>query len=170
MSYPVACSKPLPTPPAPEPTVLHVVTDQAGRSHIHRCAIDGLVLGQVAADVPAVWQAPAVHDVASRAIWVLPTGWHGGWHRNPTRQWVIPLTGRWFVETQDGARVEMGPGDMHLGDDVNSTPDERGRVGAAGYDHLDDVHEGERVHPHREVGEGVGRRESQGEPHRCSGS
>ena len=117
------------SPPTPEPTVLHVVTDQAGRSHIHRCAIDGLVLGQVAADVPAVWQAPAVHDVASRAIWVLPTGWHGGWHRNPTRQWVIPLTGRWFVETQDGARVEMGPGDMHLGDDVNSTPDERGRVG-----------------------------------------
>jgi len=129
MSYPVACSKPLPTPPAPEPTVLHVLTDETGRSHIHRCAIDGLTLGQVVADIPRVWQTPAAHDVASRAVWVLPSGWRGGWHRNPARQWIIPLSGSWFVETQDGARVVMGPGEMHLGDDLDSTRDEHGRVG-----------------------------------------
>jgi hypothetical protein len=106
-----------------------VLTDHAGRSQIHRCAINGLTLGQVVAGVPAVWRSPAAHDVASRAVWVLPAGWRGGWHRNPARQWVIPLTGRWFVQTQDGARVEMGPGDMHLGDDLESTADEYGRVG-----------------------------------------
>ena len=117
------------TPAAPEPTVLHVLADESGRSHIHRCAIDGFILAQVVPDVPPVWRAPAARDVASRAIWVLPSGWRGGWHRNPARQWVIPLSGRWFVQTQDGARVEMGPGDMHLGDDLDSTPDEYGRVG-----------------------------------------
>lgn len=42
---------------------------------------------------------------------------------------MIPLSGRWFVETQDGARVEMGPGDIHLGDDLGSRPDAEGRVG-----------------------------------------
>jgi len=118
-----------PAPRAPEPTVLHVFTDEAGRSHVHRCAIDGLTLAQVVPHVPPVWRVPAEHDVASRAVWVLPAGWRGGWHRNPARQWVIPLSGRWFVETQDGARVEMGPGEMHLGDDLDSTPDEHGRVG-----------------------------------------
>ena len=115
--------------PAPRPTILHVLTDAVGRSRIHRCAIEGLTFGQVVADVPPVWRTAAEHDVASHAIWVLPTGWRGAWHRNPARQWLIPLRGRWFVETQDGARVEMGPGEMHLGDDLDSTPDELGRVG-----------------------------------------
>ena len=119
----------LQSPSTPEPTVLHVLTDARGRSHIHRCAIDGLTLAAVVPDVPPVWRAPAEHDVASRAMWVLPTGWRGGWHRNPARQWVIPLSGHWFVQTQDGARVEMGPGEMHLGDDLDSVPDEYGRVG-----------------------------------------
>lgn len=41
----------------------------------------------------------------------LPVGWIGEWHGNPKPQWVVPLSGRWFVETTDGTRVEMGPGE-----------------------------------------------------------
>ncbi len=58
-----------------------------------------------------------------------PKGWVGQWHENPAPQWIIPLSGRWFVETMDGHRVEMGPGDASLGEDQGSKPDAAGRAG-----------------------------------------
>ena len=58
-----------------------------------------------------------------------PQGWVGQWHENPAPQWIIPLSGRWFVETMDGHRVEMGPGDASLGEDQGSKPDAAGHVG-----------------------------------------
>jgi hypothetical protein len=39
------------------------------------------------------------------------------------------LSGRWFVETMDGHRVAMGPGDGSLGKDQGSKPDAVGHVG-----------------------------------------
>jgi hypothetical protein len=33
---------------------------------------------------------------------------------------VVPLSGRWFIETQDGTRVEMGPGEIHWAQDPNT--------------------------------------------------
>jgi len=62
-------------------------------------------------------------------MWVLPTGWRGAGTETRPASGSIPLSGHWFVQTQDGARVEMGPGEMHLGDDLDSVPDEYGRVG-----------------------------------------
>jgi hypothetical protein len=44
-------------------------------------------------------------------------------------QWIVPLSGRWFVETMDGTRVEMGPGEASFGNDQNSTADAQGRKG-----------------------------------------
>jgi hypothetical protein len=60
---------------------------------------------------------------------VQPVGWVGEWHENPKPQWIIPLSGRWFVETMDGTRVEMGPGEISFGGDQNTKPDARGRRG-----------------------------------------
>jgi hypothetical protein len=48
---------------------------------------------------------------------VLPVGWAGTWHENPRPQWIIPLSGRWFVEAMDGSRAEMGPGELAFGGD-----------------------------------------------------
>ena len=42
---------------------------------------------------------------------------------------IIPLSGRWYVETMDGHRVEMGPGDASLGEDQGSKPDAAGHTG-----------------------------------------
>jgi hypothetical protein len=39
------------------------------------------------------------------------------WHENPLPQWIVPLSGSWFVETMDGHRVEMGPGELSFGGD-----------------------------------------------------
>ena len=41
----------------------------------------------------------------------------------------MPLQGSWFVEGQDGKRVEMGPGTVFLGEDQNTKPDAQGRKG-----------------------------------------
>ena len=60
---------------------------------------------------------------------VQPVGWVGEWHENPKPQWIIPLSGRWFVETMDGKRVEMGPGEVSFGGDQNTKPDAQGRKG-----------------------------------------
>jgi hypothetical protein len=59
----------------------------------------------------------------------LPKGWVGQWHESPAAQWVIPLSGRWFVETMDGHRVEMGPGDASLSVDLGSKPNAEGHLG-----------------------------------------
>jgi hypothetical protein len=40
---------------------------------------------------------------------------------------VVPLSGRWFIETQDGSRVEMGPGDIHWGQDIGTRSVDGGR-------------------------------------------
>ena len=45
------------------------------------------------------------HD-ATVFVTVLPVGWIGDWHENPRPQWIIPLSGRWFVELMDGVRVK----------------------------------------------------------------
>ena len=64
------------------------------------------------------------------AIVQFSKGWVStAWHENPVPQWIIPLSGRWFVETMDGHRVEMGPGDASLGEDQGSKPDAAGHVG-----------------------------------------
>jgi hypothetical protein len=48
---------------------------------------------------------------------VLPVGWIGSWHENPKAQWIVPLSGRWFVESMDGQRIEMGCGEISFGAD-----------------------------------------------------
>ncbi len=55
-------------------------------------------------------------------------GWSGDWHENPKPQWIVPLSGRWFVESMDGQRVEMGPGEISFGEDQN-TRSQGGRQG-----------------------------------------
>jgi hypothetical protein len=61
-------------------------------------------------------------------ITVLPVGWVGEWHENPKPQWIVPLSGRWFVESMDGQRVEMGPGEISFGAD-QGTREHDGRKG-----------------------------------------
>jgi hypothetical protein len=59
---------------------------------------------------------------ATVLVTVLPVGTIADSHENPRPQWIIPLSGRWYVETMDGVRVEMGPGEMSFGEDQNTVP------------------------------------------------
>lgn len=89
-----------------------------GRSTIGQAWLDEFVQRSVSGKAAPSWMRAFQGTV--RTIWfnVLPAGWIGEMHPSPALQWVVPLSGRWFIETQDGTRVEMGPGDIHWGADV----------------------------------------------------
>ncbi|MEX0153612.1 hypothetical protein [Microbacterium sp. LMI1-1-1.1] len=114
---------------APTVELIHVTTGPDGLTVTERLPAPEMTMRPVGQGIPPIWASDPQADVQSWSIWTLPPGWRGGWHRNPSRQWVMPISGRWWVETQDGVRTEMGPGEAHLGDDTNAVPDSTGRVG-----------------------------------------
>lgn len=105
-----------------------VYVDAQGVSRQERRAITDFVRQSMGGAAPQ-WNT-VLEEKPSRAMFsVLPAGWTGDWHENPAPQWIVPLSGRWFVETMDGARVEMGAGEVSFGGDQGCTVDAQGRKG-----------------------------------------
>jgi len=100
----------------------HLWTDAAGVSHQTRCALNHFVMAAMGAGAAPQWQGTRTRDGMTVMVTVQPVGWVGEWHENPKPQWIIPLSGRWFVESMDGTVVEMGPGEFSLGEDQNTRP------------------------------------------------
>jgi len=129
------------TPEAPMPHVAatgkdkptvpywHVWTDEKGVSHQKRCEWSQFKLQSISEPAAPSWLDKLSTPGATVLVVVQPVGWVGEWHENPKPQWIIPLSGRWFVETMDGKRVEMGPGEVSFGGDQNTKPDAQGRKG-----------------------------------------
>lgn len=95
----------------------HLYTDADGVSRQVRCEMTAFHLGSMKPPAAPQWQGETHHDGMGVMITVQPVGWTGEWHENPAPQWIIPLSGRWFVESMDGVRVEMGPGEISFGED-----------------------------------------------------
>jgi len=114
-----------------KPTVpyWHVWTDDKGVSHQNRCELSAFQLQSISAGAAPSWIDKQSTPGATVLVVVQPVGWVGEWHENPKPQWIVPLSGRWFVETMDGKRVEMGPGEVSFGGDQNTKPDAQGRKG-----------------------------------------
>lgn len=106
----------------------HVYTDAEGVSRQKRCELSSFVFEGVNPEVAPQWNDKMDPSKAGVTFTVLPAGWIGDWHENPKPQWIAVLTGRWFVETMDGTRVEMGPGEIMFGEDQN-TKESDGRTG-----------------------------------------
>ena len=107
------------TAKAPSVSYWQVWTDQDGVSHQKRCRMTGFALQAIQQGTAPQWQSHATKGAMSVAVMVLPVGWVGDWHENPKPQWIIPLSGVWFVETMDGIRAEMGVGELSFGGDQN---------------------------------------------------
>lgn len=107
-----------------------LVTGASGLSTIGEAELAGFVVRSVGGQAAptAAKDVPGHFDNVS--FLVLPVGWVGDWHESPHPQWVVALRGRWFIEAQDGTRVEFGPGDLHWGADQHSTA-----AGAGGHGH-----------------------------------
>ncbi|KTT16842.1 hypothetical protein [uncultured Pseudacidovorax sp.] len=111
---------------------LHLWTDLSGTSRIDLSRMAGFGLKSVGGKASPQWLRPFPGEVAAVQFAVLPVGWVGDWHESPHPQWVVPLRGRWFIETMDGQRVEMGPGDIHFGQDQGTTGARGHRSGQLG--------------------------------------
>jgi hypothetical protein len=98
----------------------HVWTDVDGVSHQSRCELTQFENAAIQPTAAPQWLGAKTRQDATVLVTVLPAGWIGNWHENPRPQWIVPLSGRWFVETMDGTRVEMGPGDISFGEDQNT--------------------------------------------------
>jgi len=106
----------------------HVYTDTDGISRQERFTLSNFQFQGVGPDVAPQWNCKQDPEKSGVTFTVLPVGWVGAWHENPKPQWIAVLTGRWFVETMDGHRVEMGPGELMFGEDQNTRPHD-GRKG-----------------------------------------
>ncbi len=98
----------------------HLWTDEHGVSHQKRCALTDFEMKAMGPGAAPQWQGTKTHAGMTVMVTIQPVGWVGEWHENPRPQWIIPLSGRWFVESMDGTRVEMGPGEISFGEDQNT--------------------------------------------------
>jgi hypothetical protein len=100
----------------------HVFTNAEGSSEQTLCALRDFDFKGISPEVAPQWNDQMEPSKAGVTFTVLPVGWVGDWHENPRPQWIAILSGRWFVETMDGHRVEMGPGELMMGEDQNTKP------------------------------------------------
>lgn len=113
---------------APQLAYWHLYTDADGISRQVRCALRHFELGAVG-DAAPQWNDKQEKGAATVVFVVLPAGWVGQWHENPAPQWILPMSGRWWVQAMDGTRIEMGPGELSLGQDQRCVQDKDGRKG-----------------------------------------
>ena len=106
----------------------HLWADEQGISHQNRCELSHFEQQSMSGAAPQ-WNDVQARGEATVIFAVLPVGWVGDWHPNPKPQWIVPLSGRWWVESMDGQRVEMGAGEVSLGEDLNCRKDAQGRIG-----------------------------------------
>jgi hypothetical protein len=97
----------------------HLWTDACGISRQTQCRMSEFELKSIKPPADPQWQGRPVTGQMTTLVTVQPVGWIGNWHENPKPQWIVPLSGSWFVQAMDGTRVEMGPGEISFGGDQN---------------------------------------------------
>lgn len=107
----------------------HVWTDHNGVSHQSRCQIEDFIQKGIAPDTSPQWLSRLKQSGATITFTALPVEWVGNWYENPRPQWIITLSGCWFVKTMDGHQVEMGAGEISFGEDQGTKADAQGRKG-----------------------------------------
>lgn len=113
----------------PQQGYWHVWTDEDGVSRQTYCKLSSFEKESMGGDAAPQWNRHLLRDEVNILFATLPVGWVGEWHENPKPQWIIPLSGCWFVETMDGTRVEMGVGEASFGADQNTKPNHEGHRG-----------------------------------------
>ena len=107
----------------------HVWTDENGVSHQTKALLTSFEKESMSSDIEPQWNNHLLPSKSAILFSEQPEGWIGDWHENPKPQWIIPISGSWFVETMDGHRVEMGRGDVSFGDDQNTKTNEKNQKG-----------------------------------------
>ena len=106
--------------PKPSVPYAHLWTDVNGISHQSHCALTDFNLKGVGKADPQWNNKHGTHS-STVVVTVQPVGWIGDWHENPAPQWIVVLSGRWWIESMDGTRIEQGPGEFSFGGDQDCT-------------------------------------------------
>jgi len=114
--------------PRPRIPYSHLWTDEHGVSHQAHCELTEYDLKGVGNAAPQ-WNDKQPRTDATVVFTVQPVGWVGDWHENPAPQWIVVLSGRWWIESMDGTRIEQGPGEFSFGEDQGCVKDAQGRNG-----------------------------------------
>ncbi|MGA9851896.1 MAG: cupin domain-containing protein [Gammaproteobacteria bacterium] len=112
----------------PELQYWHLWADDTGTSHQTHCTLTAFEQQSMGGAAPQ-WNDRQDQPPTGVLFSVLPVGWIGEWHENPKPQWIVPLSGRWFVESMDGTRVELGAGELSFGGDQDCIADVQSRKG-----------------------------------------
>lgn len=104
-------------PQSPQVSYWHLWADDDGISRLTASTMTEFELKSMQPPADPQWQGKETSGPMTMLVTVQPIGWIGAWHENPKPQWIVPLAGRWFVESMDGTRVEMGPGELSFGGD-----------------------------------------------------
>lgn len=106
----------------------HLWTDDDGISRHTRCEFTAFESAALGPGGLPQWNHALV-DNANAFVTVLPVGWNADWHINFVPKFIFVLSGSWYVESMDGDRVVMGPGEFSYGGDQNVKTDAEGRFG-----------------------------------------
>lgn len=112
----------------PQVPYWHLWTNGQGVSHQQQCFLTSFELKGIGGAAPQ-WNNKHAEHASTVVFTVQPVGWVGDWHENPAPQWIIVLSGRWWIESMDGTRIEQGPGEFSFGEDQDCTQSADGRIG-----------------------------------------
>ena len=97
------------------PTIWRVFSGADGESHVERMP---LALTPFLDSEGAHGEATPLQACAGITFRVSPPGYVLDWHCAPRRQYSLSLSGRAEVEVGDGTKVQLGPGDVLLAEDL----------------------------------------------------
>lgn len=106
----------------------HLYTDADGVSRHRLCYMTEFERKSIAPPADPQWLGKTHHDGMTVLFTVMPVGWTGTWHENPAPQWIIPLSGAWWVEAMDGERRTFKQGEISFGED-QGTVEQDGKSG-----------------------------------------
>ncbi|SEQ35447.1 cupin domain-containing protein [Neolewinella agarilytica] len=107
----------------------HVYTDDSGTSRQQKRQLTGFTLESMGGNSGSQWNNEWLKGASQIIFSELPADFDGDWHENPQPQWIIPLSGGWWVETMDGTRTEMRVGEISFGADQGTTNQKGHRSG-----------------------------------------
>jgi hypothetical protein len=113
---------------SPKLAYWHLWTDDYGVSRQTRCELTEFEKSALGPEDSPQWNDVLLKD-GNAFLTVLPVGWSAGWHENETAKWIVVLSGQWCVESMDGERVVIGPGEFSFGGDQGCKVDAQGRIG-----------------------------------------
>jgi len=91
------------------------------------CALTAFEMKGVGGAAPQ-WNNKHERLPSTVVVTVQSVGWVGDWHENPPQR-IVVLSGRWWIESMDGTRIEQGAGEFSFGEDQGGRQGADGRKG-----------------------------------------